>query len=430
MKRYCILNTTDKCKFQSEDIDVYYSIDLDSLIQANMISTSQYDIKAVQELIENNLTCRQIESDIRKIPFFDCFKLDIINEIYLAMICMKNEKAKFYLGDDDIDAKMRETVGNRSRKTDKCKPFFDIQEYKSTSKEMEVPKFGLALIRFWFWSKEFRNLLLKRERATDIYETNTIIKNIEENKLFNEKNSYISEIDAILLERILGVSLEFAFNRNIYEIEKDAQGKLELGEDKELINLMENIQQYHGEYSRIAISQLIGINLWNLKRVHRKKTGKKAIEECAMYVKEYAKEYNQIYTTVCEKMIEEYSKRYSLETAIKRLEDKKKIIELSYIGIANGFTEQMRRNDMEELSKIIIKNVYDEKVGIRDNAISVLTEFLLRFKGTEGKVKRLYFENDKNSWQRDLIKEEFSSDTLLKKVQKVIIEGNLRRYNK
>lgn len=431
MKRYCLINEIGSIKFKKQDSKEYYDIDLCQLIE-KILDDCGVSVKIGDDEIKywfKGVSTEDVRVELKWMLFSNEFILDILDEVYLTAIYLAQEKTEFINEDTkEYNNKIRETIQNRKRGAKKEVPF-DLDEYlrvdeQTSANKLMVSKFGLGIVRFWFYSKEFRNLFSRNEKDLSKYETKKIVEMIEKNK------NFFGETDYILLERMLGIILLFNFQEWLF--------RYWTSEELDFEKIIEQVMKYHGEYSRCLALQIIGCNRKNLKvSLDVEKEEKGFIDAYAYYLDEFAVKYNEVYKKMVSGVLRWYGTNYSLETTIELV--KKKRNQMKMICFPTMCGTNIERNRVKNDAEWIINKCMEiimrpekEKMERRD-MIENLTNYLENRRCQYNRLLFFYFEqvNGKDiEWNWEGLKSILLQETILEKMQREIIEGNKERNNK
>lgn len=433
MKRFCLANNKQDIVFQEKDSDFAYDIDIRSIILQGESQTFNPSFNGFMKFMNGEIWDEEIRYRLSQIKYTSEFMMDMMNEIYLSLSYLEKKKVKLYLNGksceaQEFDAKMKNTIKNKRYKESKKREneIFDIQTYlvEREQKEslLEIPEFGSGLVRLWLYSSDIRNILTDRKRVSNIYGIKRIVEKVEDvEDLFQ-----FTDTDAILLERLFGILLEQDIEVYIVELLENEQ--------IELNDLIKAIMEYHGEYVRSLLVQIIGYDLYTLKlrelsqrglkeigtgydlyhlSVQERKELIKAYTEC---IKDNKDKYNEVYEKVHNDILKGYGKIYSVETTKKIVKRKRgEIKQTMYPTLIKSPISIKTRK------RCIKKMIYGKKLDI-------IVDEIVNEKYAINKMPFFYFENEKNSLERSNLIMPRLDNLQEWKIEKNIIEGNMGRY--
>lgn len=424
MKRYCLVKNKNDFSFQTGESDMSYDVYLPNVI--NQVKTEPYSLKSIDGISKWIHGANwEVEVDYRltQIKYTSEFMLDILNEVYLSLIYLEGKTVKLFSRsgkrlDDEVNVAIKQARKNIFYKERK-KPeneIFDIDVYlKSEKQTAEIPELGSEVAKLWLCSSKIRNILVDRARASKNYDVFKIVAEIEKMESIDagkydieEGGLKFKEDDAIILERIFGISLERAIQN--YLIPKLKDERINLNE------LVKAITEYHGEYVRIFLVEMLANNLDEFQRFRKPYDEKNLIKEYTKYISNNKAEYNNTYKAVHDKVIKKYGQIYGLETVRKIVEQKRKDIKNKmYPTMVTTPTIKSQRE--KYVKSLIKKEKWDE-----------LTDMIVNESYAINHMPSFYFEYEHFSFERNNIKYSEVTNSKLWGIEKTIIEGNKLRY--
>lgn len=420
MKRYCLVDDKSNYEFQKKDLDSCYDINFERLLNKTIPQEFEYTWeRMVAPISVSNLRART-EFYLEQLPYYGEFRLDILNEVYLSLEYLEDDKIEL-LSDGDIDAQeFSEKIkdGIRSVKKDKgtrSNGIMDIDTYleqtKGTRRFRKIPKFGSGVMKLWLGSKEFRTVLNETWGTTEKYKMDEIIKVIEKAekteksmmsgvkitlskggkelspKLPNkdEEVDYrgvleYSHTDAIILERILGIA-------ELREFQEYVAPQLN-GNENCISDLLKSITQYHGEYTRCFLIRLLGCclhecggsNLYDKNDILK---GQRLIIDRNRDI------YNKIYLTMHNQILKKYGKNYTLQTTKQLVEENiqwtKKMFYLTM-----PMSQLIIESNKKMLKELAEHDAWDEMLKILYDAKNRIPDFCFEYK--KGSYERNKFK--------------------------------------
>lgn len=344
---------------------------------------------------------------MQEIPLSLEFEIDLIDEMLLCITQKEGKKEKLF--SDDVEAlfdNMKNTIHNRS-KTNYVVPF-DPGLICSESKKTEIPVLGSGVIRLWLSSSEFRRLLVENTTRFEKYETQNILDIFDNGRKGGIKYSLE---DAIILEKVLGIFTGNTFADYIMSLlEKDVIWE----------KLLDILLEYEGEYSRCAIIQMVGIDLYNWKNQIRKIEGKQ-IETYIKILEHFKKDYNDIYLNSIE-TIKDICFSFKDLTVVRSqlLERRKEILRLGHpVFMMNDI---YRQKVVKPLCQQLIKELQEKKTeNEKIEMISAYTEFPYRLEA--------FYTEITDEGQRQFIRYKYLEEAdKLNEIRHQIIQKNRKKF--
>ena len=241
-----------------------------------------------------------------------------------------------------------------------------------------------------------------------------IVDDIEKMELIDVANYDIEqgglkfkEDDAIILERIFGISLERAIQNCLVPKLKD--------ERTDLKELVKAIAEYHGEYVRVFLVEMLANNIDEFQRFGKPYDEKKLINDYTKYIRNRKSEYNNTYKTVHDNVLKKYGKIYDLKTARKIVEQKRRYVkERMYPTMVMSPVVKTQRK--KYVKSLIQKEEWDK-----------LTDIIVNERYAVNHMPSFCFEYERFSPERNGIKNPAVSNLKLWGIEKTIIEGNKLR---
>ena len=169
MKRYCLVDDKSNYGFQKSDLDSCYDISFKRLLDQTIPPQFKWTIESsVRSMFVNNPGGR-MEFYLSYLPYSGEFRLDILNELYLSIEYLEDDKIEL-LSDEDNDTrefseKIRAGIGSaRREKGIHYNRILDIDTYLEQTKGTnmsfrKIPKFGSGVMKLWLGSKDLKTLL-------------------------------------------------------------------------------------------------------------------------------------------------------------------------------------------------------------------------------------------------------------------------------
>ena len=390
MKRYCLVNDKSSYSFQEKDLDFCYDINFKSLVDW----VTPPELKEITDRIMQSMYIndprKRMEFYLEQLPYYSEFRLDILNEVYLSLEYLEDDKTELLSeGDNDIQEfseKIKAGIQSIKRWEEHCpNKILDIDTYlqQTEGKRMnlrKIPMFGSGVMKLWLASEEFRKVLnkncaIKNCKADEIIKIIEKAEKSEESELSNlkitlstdkklsnkEEDNYkgvlkYSTTDAIILERILGLS-------ELREFQDYVVPQLK-GNENGVSDLLKSIRQYHGEYVRCFLIRLIGCCLYECGHKNRPYDENDILKEYKLKIDRHRDAYNEIYLTTHNQMLKKYGKNCSLQTTKKLVKKNiqwtKKMFWLSMPMTPlikklkeKTFKELMKQEEWDEIFKIM-----------------------------------------------------------------------------
>ena len=436
MKRYCLVDDKSNYGFQKSDLDSCYDISFKRLLDQTIPPQFKWTIESsVRSMFVNNPGGR-MEFYLSYLPYSGEFRLDILNELYLSIEYLEDDKIEL-LSDEDNDTrefseKIRAGIGSaRREKGIHYNRILDIDTYLEQTKGTnmsfrKIPKFGSGVMKLWLGSKDLKTLLNETTGTYKKYRIDEIIKIVEKNEkkeksktsglkvtvLTDKKSPKINEeldykgvleysrTDAIILERILGIS-------ELREFQEYVAPQLK-GNENGISDLLQSIRQYHGEYVRCYLIRLIGCCLYERGHKNRLNDENEILVGYKLKIDRYRDAYNEIYVTMHNQILKRYGKNYTLQTAKKLIEENIKWTkEMFYLSVPlTPLIKQLKVKMFKELMK---QEAWDEIFQI--------------LSGAQNRIPDFCFEYKNGSYERNKFKEFDLPD-----IEKNIIDANRLYY--
>ena len=436
MKRYCLVDDKSNYGFQKKDLDSCYDISFKRLLDQTIPPQFKWTIESsVRSMFVNNPGGR-MEFYLSYLPYSGEFRLDILNELYLSIEYLEDDKIEL-LSDEDNDTrefseKIRAGIGSaRREKGIHYNRILDIDTYLEQTKGTnmsfrKIPKFGSGVMKLWLGSKDLKTLLNETTGTYKKYRIDEIIKIVEKNEkkeksktsglkvtvLTDKKSPKINEeldykgvleysrTDAIILERILGIS-------ELREFQEYVAPQLK-GNENGISDLLQSIRQYHGEYVRCYLIRLIGCCLYERGHKNRLNDENEILVGYKLKIDRYRDVYNEIYVTMHNQILKRYGKNYTLQTAKKLIEENIKWTkEMFYLSVPlTPLIKQLKVKMFKELMK---QEAWDEIFQI--------------LSGAQNRIPDFCFEYKNGSYERNKFKEFDLPD-----IEKNIIDANRLYY--
>ena len=436
MKRYCLVDDKSNYGFQKSDLDSCYDISFKRLLDQTIPPQFKWTIESsVRSMFVNNPGGR-MEFYLSYLPYSGEFRLDILNELYLSIEYLEDDKIEL-LSDEDNDTrefseKIRAGIGSaRREKGIHYNRILDIDTYLEQTKGTnmsfrKIPKFGSGVMKLWLGSKDLKTLLNETTGTYKKYRIDEIIKIVEKNEkkeksktsglkvtvLTDKKSPKINEeldykgvleysrTDAIILERILGIS-------ELREFQEYVAPQLK-GNENGISDLLQSIRQYHGEYVRCYLIRLIGCCLYERGHKNRLNDENEILVGYKLKIDRYRDVYNEIYVTMHNQILKRYGKNYTLQTAKKLIEENIKWTkEMFYLSVPlTPLIKQLKVKMFKELMK---QEAWDEIFHI--------------LSGAQNRIPDFCFEYKNGSYERNKFKEFDLPD-----IEKNIIDANRLYY--
>ena len=269
-------------------------------------------------------------------------ELDVVNEVYLMSVQARKEKELLFFSENDneLNIKMKDNIKNIKRNPEKQNIIFHIAENLGTGKEQRIDAFGSDVFRLYLWSKDFRNLFVETDKVYDKYSFNEILRILDsgvDKKILTRKPE-----TSIIIEKILGLTGVQCMNCfigdllnkvNVINVKEREDGQLEI--ENTIIDMVKELWNISGEYSRVLMMQLI---YWELKysqtsigepgstggriAIGNKENEQRAIALYTKLLKEVKKVFNLYYGKIVKAVWEEYRKVYSPKALAELLKEK------------------------------------------------------------------------------------------------------------
>lgn len=431
MDRYCISNYSASKFHLTEDKEIYLDVNFKHIINDVMKSvtepetlsrrSSSYIFQGIMNMYEFYQEDKwgdnfeqikgqhyELEQIITKtVPLSFEYELDLIDETLLCIMQKENKKEKLFLDKaEELNNDMKNTIHNRN-KVNYIFPF-NPEWIQSESKKAEIPALGSGVMRLWLSSSEFRKLLVENTSRFEKYETQNLFHILDSGV---EKGLKYSTEDTIILEKILGISTGNAFESYIMSLlEKETIWK----------ELLDILLEYEGEYSRCAIIQAIGFDLYNWKNKIRKASNKK-IETYVKLLEYYVKPYNNIYRSSVETITSIYFSFKDLSAIREHLIGRRK--ELLKFGCP-AFSSNVIY--YEKIIKPKYSRFLEElmQVELESEKVELIQ------KRTEDIYKIMPFYTECQDVEKKMLKLDYLEETdRLKRIREKIIQINRKKYN-
>ena len=487
MERYCYLK--DDCSLSEGKKDNgLWELNYRRLVESALKNKKKQDkekqdeARQVEEIIFNMFNETQIpyqevyQSDLNP-KFRTLYKelvygvlksteceLDVVNEVYLMAVRARKEKEKellFFSEEDDLNGKMKDNIKNIKRGPGKQNIIFHIAEDLGTGKNQKIDAFGSEIIRFYLWSKDFRNLFVKTKKVYDKYSYNEILGVLDsgvdekiltrkpETSIILEKilsltsvqcmNSFIGDLlnevnvinvkkeEAEESEKENTINIDNAKKKEAVELEIEntinidnakKEEAVELGIENTIIDMVKKLWEIPGEYSRTLMIQLIYTELKDSRKsLGNKENEQRAIELYIKLLEEVKKDFTLYYKQLVKSMWEEYRKEYSAKGVAELLKEKREqLFECdAALTLLASNREKWHGDKTNELKKRIEKN--DSKK---------IEEFW-NVEDKKWKITPFYIE------QNYVFKPTFkfaADERFLNLIQRVVIQQNIKRYSK
>ena len=452
MKRYCMVKDKNEFAFSKNDSDFSYDVNVGNVIGQQEANPYPTTIDCWFDFLKSKNIYKEVKYELTKIKETSEFLMDIINEVYLSLDYLENKSVKLFLKkgsglNDEINEAMNITRKNIiSGKSVKQKDFiFDIDTYLGsrdkgqTLDEMEIPEFGNGVVKLWLSSANIRRILGNRGKINEKHKIEKILNEIESKK---QKGINFSDIDAIILERLFGVSLEQNLENVIrYKLIKDKKVDEERWDEKismlerkykelKIDDLIKAVMKYHGEYVRSYLVQMLAGNINNIQLRKEACDEKELIKKYTKYLEEYADKYNTMYKTVHDKVLKKYGELYSVKAA-KQIVQQKRIIakKMLYptmltLPCVKPRIKENIRVDVERLIQEV--DFVQDPVTVPQNKIAKLVDKMIEGEYRIHRMSSFYFEYERYSLKRPRVLSELAS--ISQSIEKTIIEGNRSRY--
>lgn len=351
-------------------------------------------------------------------------ELDIVNEVYLMSVQgIKEKEMLFFDGkDNELNIKMKDNIKNIRRNPEKQNIIFHIAEDLGTGKEQMIDAFGSEVFRLYLWSKDFRNLFVETDKVYDKYSYNEILRILD--KGIDKKVITRKPETSIIIEKILGLSgvqymncfIGDLLNKvNITNVKETEDEQLEI--ENTIMDLVKEIWNISGEYSRVLMMQLI---YWELKysqnTIGNKANEQRALELYIRLLKEVKKVFNLYYGKIVKAVWEEYRKVYSPKALAELLKEKREQLFKCDAALTLLDANRVRwHTDKTKMFKKMIEENDSKKIEAFWNAEEV-----------KWKINPFYIEQ--NNVFGPAYK--FAADErFLNLIQQVVIQQNIEKYS-
>lgn len=437
MKRYCLVDDKSNYGFQKKDLDSCYDISFKRLLDQTIPPQFKWTIESsVRSMFVNNPDGR-MDFYLEYLPYSSELRVDILNEVYLSLEYIANTKTEL-LSDNDLDNKefsdkIVKGIRSLGRKENRIytNEIFDVDAYLRQTKGIDmnlrkIPTFGSGVMKLWLGSKDLKTLLNETTGTYKKYRIDEIIKIVEKNEKkeksktsglkvtvstdkkspqINEELDYngvleYSRTDAIILERILGIS-------ELREVQEYVAPQLK-GNETGISDLLQSIRQYHGEYVRCYLIRLIGCCLYERGHKNRLNDENEILVGYKLKIDRYRDVYNEIYVTIHNQILKKYGKNYTLQTAKNLIEENIKWTkEMFYLSMP--MTPLIKKLKVKMFKELMEQEAWDEVFQILSGARNRIPDFC--------------FEYKKGSYERNKFKEFDLPD-----IEKNIIDANRLYY--
>lgn len=436
MKRYCLVDDKSNYGFQKKDLDSCYDISFKRLLDQTIPPQFKWTIESsVRSMFVNNPDGR-MDFYLEYLPYSGEFRLDVLNEICLSIEYLEDDKIELLPDGDNNTREFSEKIRNgmetaRREKGTHYNRILNIDTYLEQTKGTnmrfrKIPKFGSGVMKLWLSSPKFKNLLSGGDGAREKYKMSEIIKRIEEAEKteksktsdlkvtvsgdkkmpqINEELDYkgvleYSRTDAIILERILGIS-------ELREFQEYVAPQLK-GSENGISDLLQSIRQYHGEYVRCFLIRLIGCCLYERGHKNRPYDENDILLGYKLRIDRYREVYNEIYATMHNQILKRYGKNYTLQTAKKLIEENIKWTkEMFYLSMP--ITPLIKKLKVKMFKELMEQEAWDEIFQI--------------LSGAQNRIPDFCFEYPNGSYERNKFKEFDLPD-----IEKNIIDANRLYY--
>lgn len=413
MDRYCLYVNCNQEDFQKEDMDSCLDINFKKLVNELILQWEETSNEEQKKEFIKNVGLHGDFELWRSLKDSYEFKLDILKEIYLQVCFVERKKERLFLDDEETDEKMRNTIKNIKKESSNLIKIFDTSEITSIGKSQKINCFGSGVCRLWFSSREFRNIFAPAYEDTKKYNLEKILE-----WLWNSWQHGINykEDDAIILEKILGISTRYYIHIYIWSILEE----WDLNDSECLKKFVEKIMQYKGEHSRCAVIQILGFELQKIKGSARKIDIEQTMERFYKIVDGHSLEFNRLYDAVVEVMMTKYRKIFCLETAKEIVFEKiKETFQISH-------PVKYDATIYDEITRLQMELWHKREGDIKGNDIRQLEKLSLWMPSSH-KVECFCIEALIQGRKYPSV-ENMESNKLLNEIQKIILEKNMLRY--
>lgn len=447
MRRYCLLDNIESINFPQKDKEKYIDVSIDEIIQYSVenvereesvsnilpeddmirmrfngllgnytvINETEFPMEQAMEqrlLIENEILLKSWKNIFYSIEY----KLDILDDLYLILSYLANEKQDLYFkGKPAINEKMIETIKNvkksETKNLDRYAYIFDMSQINRSRKDFKISRCGSGVVQLWLLNKKFRNLFVEKTTAFEKYRLVNIYEILKEGK--REGIKY-NRSDHIILEKLLGVSTENVLYEYVITcLESKKNIKL-------LLLFVDELMKYNGERSRSGIIQYIGYDLYAIKCGNKKNNEDNRLSIYIILLRLFKEEFNKIYLETLNTALNEYKKYFSISTSIEKVAEKSQF--LSNVGqplyLNNPVYQSAvkKRNDLYFLKEIIKATDENQRLRLLEER-DQMKEELESYYTERNRWGREYFINSKDENVRTTI-------------QKEIIVNNYIKYSK
>lgn len=429
MKRYLvgeIYTDEDFIKSDTESfLDVNYQR-LCAILLKKLESKMQTTGKAIRDI---SGISEEFLGQLEKIPVSLEGMFDIWNEIFLKMLYISNEKERLFpevrkipvhskewnleLSNEDFINQMKTTINNRKKPeaTNEDK-IFDLEEFKSTKKDVEIKIYGAEIVRLWFGKSYFRSLFIVTETRHEKYDPQLIVKNLREN--VSREDSYI------ILEKLVG--LHFGFCLQLFIVERFHE--IEYQQIEEIINIL---SKYEGINGRINILNNIGEELAKCSNAEQKS---RKIKACCKCLKILIPIFQELYVDTVDLIIDEYRKYYSYDTIVELVGGKRQ--DLHYYKKAKNQVSVSVHENYYGIGKAILD--IEQKIADQKDSANVLDnvkDTLLPMKDYFDYLgqRRAYYERLDGIFQLPEWWEQLENIKWIDKIQAQIIKKSYEKYS-
>lgn len=391
MKRYCFFTDFDEFIFQGENLD--YESDNQNQKFGEILSYNKKKSLTVRKSNKRVFFSGyeklpyDLQSNIEDLQLFlqneifhtNEFDLDMLEETRLMLSCMSQEKVKQF----DIEIpeciyndtgklcirdkteqnciyeavinRMKDNINNTMKKNSKEEVSIFCYSSLSTSKKKKIDSFGSGIYRFWFYSREFRNLVVETDGNTK-YEIKHILEIIDDAE---KKGIVFDSDDAVILEKLLGIQTGILFYRYILADRMNDQGKISY--ESEMKDLLHCILDYEGQHIKWVLIRYIG-NILNVFAIHGKNNLKEYIEPLIKILNQNSKNYNKTYEVWLSDILKNIAGQFTIKTAKELIESeirKKYVLDEIYLTYENTswlVKYGLYYTDMSIIEKAIVKD--------------------------------------------------------------------------
>ena len=451
MRRYCLLDNIEPNNFPQKDKGKYIDVSIDEIIRYSVervekekpvsniltkddvirmrfngilgnytvINETEFPMEQVRQqameqrfLIENEMLLKSWKNIFYSIEY----KLDILDDLYLILSYLANEKQDLYFeGKPDINEKMIETIKNvkksETKNLDRYAYIFDMSQINSSRKDFKISKCGSGVVQLWLLNKKFRNLFVEKTTAFEKYRRVNIYEILKEGKCEGIK---YNKSDHIILEKLLGIPTENV----LYEY------VITCLESKKIVKLLllfvDELMKYNGERSRNSIIQYIGYDLYAIKCGNKKINEDNRLSIYIILLRLFKEEFNKIYMETLNTALNEYKKYFSISTSIEKVAEESQF--LSNVGqplyLNNPVYQSVvkKRNNLYFLKEIIKETNENQQLRLLEER-DQMKEELESYYTEWNRWGREYFSNSRD-------------ENVRTKIQKEIITNNYLKYSK